>query len=156
MPDTDCKLRTQAERDALFVLFQILFYQYREEFLAGLLTDWLSKYPFGGAGSSPSTKQEVVERLSNGETDDVEMGNILAILCKYPEGRRQLQWHGLVANARSETPDSMEFVPGERVEASTQERARRRRRREAMVLSEGSQPIGDNDIIQPGQRTEEW
>lgn len=101
------------------------------------------------------------------------MNRILIMLDNEPEGRRQLRKHGLMGSAIGETPDDEDGeggvlfengrragvrsvmthypLPGSRVhDESPEEQALRRRRREAMVLSDGPGPLGSEDII-PGR-----
>ena len=169
VPDTDYKLRTSTERDALFILSQLVLMECKEALQAGLVTDWIAKFPFGGPNSTESTKREVVQRLKNGHTDDAIFGDILRTISSYPEGKRQLRKYGLIGSASLETLDnelelmssiidSVLALPGRVHDESTDERARRRRRREAMVLNEGSQPVGNDNIIQPesDRMDEEW
>ena len=161
--DTNFRSRTQPERDALLVLHQILQYSVTEALRAGITTDWLNCYPFGGIGVGEKKRREVVNRLKDGDHEDVIMGSIIYQLDSHTEGRRQL-WKALGDDTTDSNVDTpmlngestagladwdMLRSTGRRVrEESMEERALRRRRREAVVVSDGVRPIGREDIIQ--------
>ena len=140
-----------------------------EALRAGVVSRWLAIYPFGGYNSSESRKREVVHRQKTEDFEDMAMRELLFTLDGYPEGRKQLRNYGLVGSAIGETDDDFDgdiamifgedtagatslqsgTTSGRRVrEESMEEQALRRRRREAMVLSEGGRPLGREDIIQ--------
>ena len=169
--ETNQAHRSEGEQDAMFILCVACQMKPADAFKAGLVTRWLAKYPFGGFKSSESEKRAIVQRVKSPvtESDDLNMSEILRFLDKEPEGRRQLRSHGLLDSAIGESPDGEEDKEilvfgvedgsatgvtvgaqrGRRVrEDSLEEQALRRRRREAMVLHEGTSPLSRSDIIQ--------
>ena len=133
---------------------------------AGIVSRWLANYPFCGGSVSETRKIEAVQQLKTWNTEDTLMCDILSMIDCAPEGRKELRKHGLVGSAIGETDDEEgdtlmvggedtagfsigSIARGRRVrEESIEEQALRRRRREAMVLSEGGRPLGRDDIIQ--------
>ena len=109
---------------------------------------------------------EAVQQLKTWNTEDTLMCEILSMIDDAPEGRKELRKHRLVGSAIGETDDEEgdtlmiggedtaglsigSAARGRRIrEESIEEQALRRRRREAMVLSEGGRPLGRDDIIQ--------
>lgn len=103
-------------------------------------------------------------------SDDTVMSSIFGTLTTHPDGIKQLRKHGLMGsmieeNDQDDDNDDADsdiwMVDGEDTagshrqsssrrlqEGSVEEQALRRRRREAMVLSEGGRPFGRDDIIQ--------
>jgi hypothetical protein len=103
-------------------------------------------------------------------SDDHLMSSIFSALSSHPDGIKQLRKHGLMGsmieeNDQDEDDDddadsdvwmvdadeaggSFGRSPRRIQEGNVEEQAQRRRRREAMVLSDGVQPIGSDDIIQ--------
>ncbi|KAL2824525.1 hypothetical protein BDW59DRAFT_147462 [Aspergillus cavernicola] len=141
---------------------------------AGIVSRWLAKYPFPCATTNPSRRQDVVILMKTWWSDDAVMSSIFATLSSHPDGAKQLRKHGLMGSmmeendhddVSDENDDEDEEsdvwmvdgedtagssrVPGRRLrERDPEEQALRRRRREAMVLSDGRRPIGNDDIIQ--------
>lgn len=134
---------------------------------AGVITRWLSKYPFPCALTEPSRKQDVVILMKTWWSDDMVMSSIFSTLTSHADGIKQLRKHGLMGsmieeNDQDDDDDSdVWMVDGEDTagsyrqsssrrfqEGSPEDQALRRRRREAMVLSEGGRPLGNDDIIQ--------
>jgi hypothetical protein len=165
--------RDEPEKFALQLLWHFAFSETQRALRAGLVSRWLAHYPFGGPNTPESRRVKIVTDLRRDRTEDQEMNRILSMLDNEPEGRRQLRKHGLMGSAIGETPyddegqDGLLFergwralirsvmphypLPGSRVhEESREEQALRRRRREAMVLSDGAGPLGSEDII-PGR-----
>ena len=143
---------------------------------AGLIHRWLSKFPFGGTDTPEAQKKEIVQRLKTGQSEDVLLSRIIGLICKEPEGRRQLRKYGLIGSAMDESRDEdgdvvmaspqemleqmdMEEWDGAGVprvhEESMEEQALRRRRREAMVISDDGEPLGRENIIQRMTEREE-
>lgn len=106
-------------------------------------------------------------------SDDAVMSSIFGSLTTHPDGIKQLRKHGLMGSMIEEDDEDDEdddedevyddgdvrmtngedtagntYGPSRRHQRSAEEQALRRRRREAMVLSEGGRPIGREDIIQ--------
>ncbi|KAL4969242.1 uncharacterized protein BDV14DRAFT_196066 [Aspergillus stella-maris] len=143
---------------------------------AGVVSRWLSNYPFPCALTEPSRRQDVVILMKTWWSDDAVMSAIFATLSSHPEGAKQLRKHGLMGSMLEEkdhddisdddNDDEDESdvwmvdgddtagttgsrrVPGRRPRRNPEEQALRRRRREAMVLSDGRRPLNNDDIIQ--------
>lgn len=134
---------------------------------AGIVSRWLSKYPFPCALTEPSRKQDVVMLMKTWWSDDAVMSSIFSTISSHPDGAKQLRKYGLMGSMIEENDHDDEgwdsdvwMVDGEdtagsrpvssrRVrEGTAEEQAVRRRRREAMVLSDGGRPLGNDDIIQ--------
>ena len=158
--------RPQAERTALIILCRLLQDNILDAVQAGIVSRWLSKYPFGGSTTDEARRREVVQQLKTFNSDDMLMCEVIVRLDNLAEGRKQLRKCGLTGSAIGENDDSEGdtwMVDGEdtagggpalgarsrRVrEESAEEQALRRRRREAMVFSEGGGPLGRENIIQ--------
>jgi len=162
-PDTDWKSRTQAERDALFVLRAELS-RHRSMLVADpqLVQRWVVQYPYGGKDASPQKKMVTVSRLIHGHTDDEYLGAILTCIHRTAPGRKQLRKSGLIGSAIKEddlaegsnTRLNLEGVteysdnpmiqdtnvimppetPGEQLTGEDEQVRLRRRRRNAMVV----------------------
>lgn len=134
---------------------------------AGIVSRWLTNYPFPCARITPSRKQDVVILMKTWWSDDAVMSSIFSTLSSHPDGTKQLRRHGLMGSMIDENDhddddaDSDVWMvdgdetagsrpaSGRRVrEGTAEEQAIRRRRREAMVLSDGGHPLGNEDIIQ--------
>lgn len=135
---------------------------------AGIISRWLCKYPFPCALAQPSRRQDVVILMKTWWSDDAVMSSIFTTLSSHPDGIKQLRKHGLMGSMIEEndhddddadsdvwmvdgddTAGSFRRVSSRRLqEGSLEEQALRRRRREAMVLSDGGRPLGSDDIIQ--------
>ena len=145
---------------------------------AGLVRRWLSRYPFGGragvgslvkangrgggiwARTSMQVRRSAVARLRTDPPDDDALARILQWLGEDPEGRAELRKYGLLGWAQDgeeeewgeeelekamlgELQRRIRGGPGDEDEA-----ALRRRRRQAMVLSEGGMPISVENIYE--------
>jgi hypothetical protein len=148
----------------MYVLARLIPYNVSEALKAGVVTRWLAKYPFG---STEHERHEAIKALKSWNAQDVLLSEIVCAIEGHPDGRKQMRMAGLTGSAIGE-PDSdgdehmiggfedtattaAAGVPvGRRRlrDASSEEQIRRRRRREAMVLSDGVEPIGSDDIIQ--------
>ncbi|KAL4951304.1 hypothetical protein BDW69DRAFT_40910 [Aspergillus filifer] len=143
---------------------------------AGVVSRWLSNYPFPCALTEPSRRQDVVILMKTWWSDDAVMSAIFATLSSHPEGAKQLRKHGLMGSMLEEKDhdeisdddhddeDESDVwmidgddtagttgsrrVPARRPRRNPEEQALRRRRREAMVLSDGRRPLNNDDIIQ--------
>ncbi|MCJ1417093.1 hypothetical protein MMC32_003432 [Xylographa parallela] len=168
--DTNFEERQTPEKDALYIIYSgMCNSSIREALRAGLVSRWLAKYPFGGPKSSESRKVEIVQSLRAGRSEDFMMRRILIAIDSEPEGRKQLRNYHLLGSVIGETPDDDDdgdvlMVGGEEVaghsngrlrhqgsrihEESLEEQALRRRRREAMVISDDGAPLGRDNIIQ--------
>ncbi|KAI9778578.1 MAG: hypothetical protein M1839_007971 [Geoglossum umbratile] len=156
-------LRTPSERNAMYVLARLIPYNVSEALKAGVVTRWLAKYPFG---DTEHDRREMIRALKTWSAQDMLLSEIVCAIEGHPDGRKQMRMAGLTGSAMGE-PDSdgderiIRMVEDTEAilasglvsrrglrNASSEERVRRRRRREAMVLSDGVEPIGSNDIIQ--------
>jgi hypothetical protein len=98
-------------------------------------------------------------------SDDTLMSSIFSTLSSHPEGTKQLRKYGLMGsmieeNDQDDDDSDIWMVDGDDTAGSSritgrrlrergaEEQAVRRRRREAMVLSDGGRPLGHDDIIQ--------
>lgn len=163
------KTRPLGEKKILQILNVLLPENIPAALEAGIVTRWLSKYPFPCALTEPSRKQDVVILLKTWWADDMTMSSIFSTLASHPDGIKQLRKHGLMGSMIEEndqdddddgdsdvwmedgddTAGSYPQSASRRFqEGSAEEQALRRRRREAMVLSEGGRPLGNDDIIQ--------
>ncbi|KAJ5806187.1 uncharacterized protein N7503_003789 [Penicillium pulvis] len=167
------RTRPLGEKKALQILNILLPENIPAALEAGIVTRWLSKYPFPCALDEPSRRQDVVILLKTWWSDDTVMSSIFSNLTSHAEGIKQLRKHGLMGSMleeENEQDDDDEdddgdsdvwMVDGEDTAGSyrgsssrrpqdgnAEEQALRRRRREAMVLSEGGRPLGREDIIQ--------
>ena len=171
---TNHKDRTQPERDILYILYHTMRSNAIDALRAGLVHRWLSKYPFGGTETTEMQKMEIVQCLKTGQSEDIALGRIIGLICMEPEGRRQLRKYRLIGSAMDESRDddgdvvmidSVEIdepvnsegmnVAARVHDESVEEQALRRRRREAMVISDDGEPLGRENIIQRATEREE-
>ncbi|KAL3438615.1 hypothetical protein BDV09DRAFT_191750 [Aspergillus tetrazonus] len=166
------RTRPPSEQKAMETLNILLQENIPAALEAGIISRWLANYPFPCALTEPSRRQDVVILMKTWWCDDRVMSNIFNTLSSHPEGAKQLRKHGLMGSmleendhddiSDKEDEDDHDVwmvdgedtagarrVPGLRLrERNPQEQALRRRRREAMVLSDGRRPLGRDDIIQ--------
>ncbi|KAJ6109722.1 Armadillo-like helical [Penicillium sp. IBT 16267x] len=168
------RTRPLGEKKALQILNILLPENIPAALEAGIVTRWLTKYPFPCALDEPSRRQEVVILLKTWWSDDTVMSSIFSNLTSHAEGIKQLRKHGLMGSMLEEENEQDDeddddddgdsdvwMVDGEDTagpyrgsssrrpqDGNAEEQALRRRRREAMVLSEGGRPLGRDDIIQ--------
>ncbi|KAL4913160.1 hypothetical protein BDW62DRAFT_220848 [Aspergillus aurantiobrunneus] len=168
------KTRPPGEMKAMKTLNILLQENIPAALEAGIVSRWLANYPFPCALTEPSRRQDVVILMKTWWLDDAVMSAIFATLSSHPEGAKQLRKYGLMGsmleeNDHDEISDDNEDedeesdvwmvdgddtagsrrIPGRRPrERNPEEQALRRRRREAMVLSDGRRPLGNDDIIQ--------
>jgi len=168
------RTRPLGEKKALQILNILLPENIPAALEAGIVTRWLTKYPFPCALDEPSRRQDVVILLKTWWSDDTVMSSIFSNLTSHAEGIKQLRKHGLMGSMLEEENEQDDdddddddgdsdvwMVDGEDTAGSyrgsssrrpqdgnAEEQALRRRRREAMVLSEGGRPLGRDDIIQ--------
>lgn len=162
------KTRPPGERKALSTLNIILPENIPGALQAGIVSRWLSKYPFPCAAADEARRQDVVLLCKSWWGDDTFMCSIINTLASHPDGVKQLRKYGLMGSMMEENDhddydrDSDVWMvggddtagprglSGRRLrEESEEERALRRRRREAMVFSEGGRPLGNDNIIHP-------
>ncbi|KAJ6184997.1 hypothetical protein N7519_006298 [Penicillium mononematosum] len=163
------KTRPMGEKKALNILNVLLPENIPGALEAGIISRWLCRYPFPCAIAEPSRRRDVVILMKTWWSDDVVMSSIFSSLSSHPDGIKQLRKHGLMGSMieendhddeddgdsdvwmvdADEAGGSFGRTPSRRLqEGSPEEQALRRRRREAMVLSDGGRPIGNDDIIQ--------
>ncbi|PYI06249.1 hypothetical protein BO78DRAFT_429938 [Aspergillus sclerotiicarbonarius CBS 121057] len=157
------KTRPLGEKKALGVLNIILQENVPAALEAGIVSRWLVKYPFPCALAEPSRRQDVVLLMKTWWSDDTIMSAIFGTLSSHSDGAKQLRKYGLMGsmleeNDHDDYDSDVWMVDGEDTAGSRQlpgrrfrtaeEQAVRRRRREAMVLSDGGRPLGNDDIIQ--------
>ncbi|CAG7972478.1 unnamed protein product [Penicillium nalgiovense] len=168
------KTRPMGEKKALNILNVLLPENIPGALEAGIISRWLCRYPFPCAVAEPSRRRDVVILMKTWWSDDVVMSSIFSSLSSHPDGIKQLRKHGLMGSMIEENDHddddddddddgdsdvwmvdagdaggSFGRTPSRRLqEGSPEEQALRRRRREAMVLSDGGRPIGNDDIIQ--------
>ncbi|KAL4883637.1 hypothetical protein BJY04DRAFT_215991 [Aspergillus karnatakaensis] len=168
------RTRPLGEKKALNTLNILLQENIPAALEAGVVSRWLANYPFPCALTEPSRRQDVVILMKTWWSDDTVMSSIFATLSSHPDGAKQLRKHGLMGslleeNDHDEVSDDNDEddeesdvwmvdgedtagsrqIPGRRPrERNPEEQALRRRRREAMVLSDGRRPLGNDDIIQ--------
>lgn len=164
------KTRPLGERKALNVLNIILQENVLAALEAGVVSRWLVKYPFPCAVAQPSRRQDVVLLMKTWWSDDAVMSSIISVLSSHSEGAAQLRKYGLMGSMIEENDlgddedySDLLMVDGEDMagsrgysarrvrDESAEEQATRRRRREAMVLSEAGHPLGSENIHQPIQ-----
>lgn len=171
------KTRPVGEKKALAILNILLPENIHAAIEAGLVSRWLCKYPFPCALREPSRRQDVAILMKAWWSDDAIMSSIFGTLTSHPDGIKQLRKHGLMGSMIEEDDQEddeddeegddddadsdvwmvdgedtagvyPESSPRRHRESNAAEQALRRRRREAMVLSEGGRPLGRDDIIQ--------
>ncbi|KKK17932.1 hypothetical protein AOCH_005590 [Aspergillus ochraceoroseus] len=168
------KTRPFGEKKALSTLNILLPENITAALEAGVVSRWLSNYPFPCALTEPSRRRDVVILMKTWWSDDAVMSSIFATLSSHPDGAKQLRKHGLMGsmieendhddvsddNDDEEEESDVWMVDGDdtagsrripgrrRRDRNPEEQAVRRRRREAMVLSDGRRPLGNDDIIQ--------
>ncbi|KAI2374476.1 hypothetical protein LOY89_003429 [Ophidiomyces ophidiicola] len=157
------KTRPLGENRALAILCVLLPDNVLTALEAGLVTRWLAKYPFPCASQTRSKRRNVVFYMRTRPGDDQLMSTIFEILFFHREGGKQLRLCGLMGGIMPadifNLPSNMErnvwmlddestAEPRPR-EGTVEDQALRRRRREAVVISEGAAPLSGLDIFEP-------
>ncbi|KAJ6033058.1 hypothetical protein N7444_010829 [Penicillium canescens] len=163
------KTRPMGEKKALSIMNILLPENVPEALEAGIISRWLCKYPFPCAQTDPSRRRDVVILMKTWWSDDAVMSSIFSTLSSHPDGIKQLRKYGLMGSMIEENDQDDEdddadsdvwMVDADEAggtfgrssrrlqEGTPREQALRRRRREAMVLSDGGRPLGNDDIIQ--------
>ncbi|OKL56862.1 hypothetical protein UA08_07829 [Talaromyces atroroseus] len=173
------KTRPPGEKKLLATLNILLAENLPAALEAGVVSRWLSKYPFpcltnnididdNNNTNNKYRRRDVVWLMKTYWLDDTIMSSIVTTLVSNTDGIRQLRKHGLMGSVMQEENDFDEadndvwMINGESTagsrwvperlplpDESFEEQALRRRRREAMVFSENGGPIGSENIIQP-------
>ncbi|KAI9813068.1 MAG: hypothetical protein M1827_004288 [Pycnora praestabilis] len=162
---------TPTERKAMELLKGFLSDHVPEALSAGVVKRWLAKYPFVEVGASEEQRRAVFQQFKTLDSDDFLMSFIVMSVMHHAEGRKQLRMVGLLGSSIGEDGEGGDtwmvggeetagLAPGSRVmsdlgrrvtEESAEERALRRRRRDAMVLSEEGRPLTRENIIEQGE-----
>ncbi|KAJ5902402.1 hypothetical protein N7495_002930 [Penicillium taxi] len=171
------KTRPTREKKALQILNILLPQNIAAALEAGIISRWLNKYPFPCALAEPSRRQDVVLLMKTWWSDDAVMSSIFSTLASHSDSIKQLRKYGLLGSMGSmieerhghdddddddyddadsdawmfdgdETAGSIRQSSRRPAEGNAEEQALRRRRREAIVISEGGRPIGSDDIFQ--------
>ena len=94
--------RTQPERNAVYVLHNILDLDVPNALRAGVISRWLVQYPFGGAGASKYKKKKTIMEILDSETyyEDADFGRVMRAMLFYmsriPPLRKEMVEHGLL------------------------------------------------------------
>ncbi|KAJ4422131.1 hypothetical protein N0V82_003214 [Gnomoniopsis sp. IMI 355080] len=152
-------LRDMAEKLPLMFLTQLIQKYGPEQVIrAGFVEKWLAKQNWG---DTPEEREKNFSRYLFKQNRIVE---IILKIQECPIGRQALakagltmtEDFGLFANIRIETEiidgDRAETVP-RHMEQSPEEQRLRHRHREAMVLNDGTRPLGRSDIIEREHNT---
>jgi hypothetical protein len=148
---------------ALYLLYHWLPRYLQDALDAGLVSRWLRFYPFAATNAELQVAvwKLIVEKSPN------PISRILCTIAQDARGRKQLVQYGVLNFKLAEAidPDTRYSIvdsrhreivvelplneSGSRAHSGSDEQQRvRRRRREAMVLSDGEHPLESNDIIQ--------
>lgn len=163
-----CANRKEPIFRAIVILAVLLQHDNRCALRAGF-AEWLVSYPFGG-DCTIEWKQKIIADITTGYYEDPLMYIIITFAIANDEARAELLKHGLIGNVKDvigayedefgyawcigsdgtvESTMNIRLRNAQRIrEESIEERALRRRRREAMVLGEMGRPIERGDIIE--------
>lgn len=138
--------RPPPERQAMYILAWLLSRNTGLGVKAGVVRRWLAKYPFG---SNDTERREAIKKIRSCASDDCVMYEIILHLETNREAKKDMEEAGLIGmsleedecerRADTETFPVLEGMPRVRNDTS-EERELRRRRREAIVVSDGLQP----------------
>lgn len=98
----DYRLRTQPERDALYVLNRIARLDVPRALEAGTISRWLVQYPFGGAGASNREKKNALTQIIDHGTHFYDthymtsMQFLLSLMSQNISSRKEMVEHGLL------------------------------------------------------------
>ncbi|OJD14318.1 hypothetical protein AJ78_05313 [Emergomyces pasteurianus Ep9510] len=96
------RTRPQGEKKALNTLDIILRENIPAALEAGVISRWLSKYPFPCAAHDESKRVDVVVLMKTWYTDDAVMSSIISTLSSHQEGVNQLRKYGLMGSRMEE------------------------------------------------------
>lgn len=94
--------RTQPERNALYVLHQILSFDVAKAVEAGVISRWLAQYPFGGGDASKYKKKKTIMEILDNRSyyEDGDFGRtmraMLFCMSRTPSLRDEMVEHGLL------------------------------------------------------------
>ena len=100
--EKDPAFRTQPERNALYVIHQIVSMDVAKALEAGVISRWLAQYPFGGLNASTYNKKKtVIDLIDNGLfNEDSEFRDTMQSMLRYmsstPALRKEMVEHGLL------------------------------------------------------------
>jgi hypothetical protein len=158
-------ITTASETRAIKTLSVLIQYNTEAAIEAGVIEKWLGQVKWG---DTPQEAREQLNKYWQWTPRDNDMYLILSALNRSPEGQKQLAMYGILEldpdrNAYYDGDDAFETEIEEALDslgletstvrrrtptATEDERNIRRWRRNAMVISDGTEPIGQNDIIQ--------
>lgn len=168
----DSKRHCANRKDSIFraiIILALLLQHDNQCALRAGFAEWLVNYPFGG-DCPVEWKQKIIADITRAHYDDPPMYIIITFAVANDEVRARLLKHDLVGDVKDligayeddfgcawciRSDGTIESLLNIRMrnaqgvrEESIEERALRRRRREAMVLGESGRPIGRGDIIE--------
>lgn len=114
----DPAYRSQPERNAMWVLQNILPFHSKEAREAGLISEWLAHYPFGGPSASQTHKKQIMLDIVSGiqEYEDTDFGyamqSVLDRVFKIDEFREEMEKYDLIDTTRSEQAASGHILEG--------------------------------------------
>ena len=100
--EKDSTFRTQPERNAIYVLHHILGFGVPKALEAGVISRWLTQYPFGGPDASKYKKKkiimEILDKSSHYEDSDFgrTMREMLICMSRTSSLRKEMVEHGLL------------------------------------------------------------
>ena len=100
--EKDPTFRTQPERNALYLIHQIVSMDVAKALEAGVISRWLAQYPFGGLNASTYNKKKtVMDLIDNGRfNEDSEFRDTMQSMLRYmsstPALRKEMVEHGLL------------------------------------------------------------
>ena len=100
--EKDPAFRIQPERNALYVIHQIVSMDVAKALEAGVISRWLAQYPFGGLNASTYNKKKtVMDLIDNGRfNEDSEFRDTMQSMLRYmsstPALRKEMVEHGLL------------------------------------------------------------
>ena len=162
------RTRPPSESRAIHILAQLLAHDISPAIRTGVISRWLKRYPFPFLSEEGKTRKDTVMTIRMNCMDDADMDDVITRLATVSQGKLELWKHGLYGDERPAIEEDYKdtwMIGAEdtagvlgwdlttdevhrRMEVSEEEAALRRRRREAMVLSEVGQPLGQENIIQ--------
>ena len=101
--EEDPACRTQPERDALYFLVYIIDFDEAKASEAGVISRWLTQYPFGGSDTPryKNKKKSIINIIDNGPFNkDADFQNsmwaMLSMMSNNPSLRKEMVEHGLL------------------------------------------------------------
>ncbi|KAI9886816.1 MAG: hypothetical protein M1823_001387 [Watsoniomyces obsoletus] len=148
---SDGSPRPPQEQNALWIIGYLGAINLSIGLKAGVVRRWLAYFPFG---LTDAERRETVAKLLWSPSTDI-MTSILRQIQGNPKGEMELKAVGLLpgdeeVNQPEGDQDAEQDSPSgpTRRRETLEDHIIRRRRREAVVVSDGAQPLGESDIIQ--------